>query len=214
MATVKLATLAIRTIAKPLSNGIKRQAKEHPTFRQLCISLAQGMYTVEIKLRTNILGEPARQHVRPLSETRAVENGANALAEGFLFGVAALLIIGETWRSSRSQSKRRDNIDDQLEALTSQVSSLSERMEALAENVNRRVEEDEGRQDEMRRILERVVEIGLRGGWAEFEGTPIQLPRIQHAILSAGTVAPEMPSENEQYHGVQGFDGSRNGTAS
>lgn len=27
--------------------------------------------------------------------------------------------------------------------------------------------------------MERVVEIGLRGGWAEFEGTPLTFPRIQ-----------------------------------
>jgi len=37
------------------------------------------------------------------------------------------------------------------------------------------------RNDELGRILERVVEIGLRGGWAEFEGTPLMLPRIQFA---------------------------------
>ena len=37
------------------------------------------------------------------------------------------------------------------------------------------------RNDELGRILERVVEIGLRGGWAEFEGTPLMLPRIQLA---------------------------------
>ena len=35
------------------------------------------------------------------------------------------------------------------------------------------------RNDELSRILERVVEIGLRGGWAEFEGTPLALPQIQ-----------------------------------
>ena len=35
------------------------------------------------------------------------------------------------------------------------------------------------RNDELARILERVVEIGLRGGWAEFQGTPLQIPRIQ-----------------------------------
>ena len=37
------------------------------------------------------------------------------------------------------------------------------------------------RNDELGRILERVVEIGLRGGWAEFEETPLMLPRIQLA---------------------------------
>ena len=37
------------------------------------------------------------------------------------------------------------------------------------------------RNDELTRILERVVEIGLRGGWAQFEDTPLPLPLIQLA---------------------------------
>lgn len=63
--------------------------------------------------------------------SRAIENGANALAEGFLFGVAALLIIGETWRSSRSQTKRREDVDVRLEELQNQVEGLTQRVDAL-----------------------------------------------------------------------------------
>lgn len=67
-----------------------------------------------------------------LTETcRAIENGANSLAEGFLFGVAALLILGETWRSSRSQSKRRDSIDEQLEDLSSKLQEMTTRVDSL-----------------------------------------------------------------------------------
>lgn len=109
------------------------------------------MHRGEILLRTNILGEPARQHVKPLSEARsalnslqsffpfvlhshrAIENGANALAEGFLFGVASLLILGEAWRSSRSQSKRRDSVDDQLEELSTKLHELTTRVDGFAE---------------------------------------------------------------------------------
>lgn len=63
--------------------------------------------------------------------SRAIENGANAIAEGFLFGVAAALIIGESWRSSRSSAKRRDAVDERLEELSSQVEELSSGANAL-----------------------------------------------------------------------------------
>jgi len=142
------------------------------------VSLAQRMYRTEVKLRTNILGEPAK-HVRPLSETRAIENGANALAEGFLFTVAAGLIIGETWRSSRNQSKRRDTVDDTLDDLGSKVLELTTRVDGFAKQWEERLEEERQRNDELTRILERVVEIGLRGGWAEFKDTPLQFPLIR-----------------------------------
>jgi len=116
------------------------------------------MYRTEVKLRTNLLGEPANQNVRPLSEARyvitlplplsrpkrgkhrAIENGANALAEGFLFGVAAILIIGETWRSSRSQSKRRDDVDDKLEGLSTHIQELSSRLDQSLANIEERLE--------------------------------------------------------------------------
>lgn len=76
---------------------------------------------------------------------RAIENGANALAEGFLFGVAALLIIGETWRSSRSQTKRREGVDDKLDELQTQLDGLSQRVDALVSSSDERWSEERQR---------------------------------------------------------------------
>jgi len=180
MASAKIATLLIRTLAKPISTQLKNQAKQHETFRTICVGLAQNMYKAEVKLRTNLLGETAK-HVRPLSEAKAIDNGANALAEGFLFTVAALLIIGETWRSSRNQTKRRGNVDDQLTELQTKLDILSQKVDSVAVDFDTRWSEQNERNDELTRILTRVVEIGLRGGWAEFEGTPLILPKIQLA---------------------------------
>ena len=53
------------------------------------------------------------------------------MAEGFLFAVAALLIVGESWRSSRSQSKRRDAVDEQIENLSNRIQELGESVKSL-----------------------------------------------------------------------------------
>ncbi|EJF56296.1 OPA3-domain-containing protein [Dichomitus squalens LYAD-421 SS1] len=198
MATAKIASLVIRTLAKPISNQIKAQAKQHERFRNLCVGLAQRMYQTEVRLRTNLLGEPAK-HVRPLSETKAIESGANTLAEGFLFAVAAGLILGEQYRSTRNQSKRRDAVDDQLDELKSSVESLSSRLDALARQQEERMEEESVRHDELARILQRVVEIGLRGRWAEFEGTPLPLPLID--LTKSRATSP--PTLSESANGPQ-----------
>lgn len=68
------------------------------------------------------------------------------LAEGFLFGVAAILILGETWRSSRSQSKRRDNVNDQLESLQSKFQNLNERLDVISQDFDTRWLEEKMRQ--------------------------------------------------------------------
>ena len=75
-----------------------------------------------------------------VTSRRAIENGANALAEGFLFGVAALIIVGETWRSSRSQSKRRDDVDEKLEDLSTRIQDLSSRLDQSLAGVEERLE--------------------------------------------------------------------------
>ncbi|KAF7760841.1 hypothetical protein Agabi119p4_10250 [Agaricus bisporus var. burnettii] len=166
MASLKIATLVIRTVAKPIASRIKTQAKEHDRFRTFCVDLAQLLHRSEIQLRTNILGEPTR-HVRPLSESRAIENGANFLAEGFLFTVAASLIISETWRSSRSQSKRRDTVDDQLQDLNDQVIELTGKVNTLDQKWGDEIQSVRNRNDELTRVLERILWIGLKGGWTD-----------------------------------------------
>ncbi|EJD06200.1 OPA3-domain-containing protein [Fomitiporia mediterranea MF3/22] len=175
MATTKLATLAIRTLAKPIANTIKQQAKEHETFRRWCMNLAQAKHRAEVNLRTNLLGEPAK-NIRPLSEARAIDQGADAIAEGFLFSVAALLILGETYRSSRSQAKRRDVIDDKIEDLNNRIEGLSEGVKALERRFEEQWELEKGRNEELTRVLNRIVDVGLRGGWAEFEDTSLRIP--------------------------------------
>ena len=58
---------------------------------------------------------------------RAIDNGANFLAEGFLFSVAAGLIIAEAWRSSRSESKRREGVSDKFEEMQERINGLESR---------------------------------------------------------------------------------------
>ncbi|KZV68099.1 OPA3-domain-containing protein [Peniophora sp. CONT] len=171
MATVKIGTLVIRTLAKPISNQIKMQVKNHETFRKMCVSLAQTMHRSEIRLRTKLLGEPAR-NVRPLSEAKAIDNGANFLAEGFLFSVAAGLIFAESWRSSRSESKRREGVSDSLDDLRVRLDSI----ETRAIEWEERAREAQERQDALTRVLSHIVDNGMRGGWLQLPDTPLAAP--------------------------------------
>jgi hypothetical protein len=57
-----------------------------------------------------------------------------------LFTVAAALIVGESWRSARSEARRRAGVGDALEGLVVRVGELEERVG--------RVEETEGEERE------------------------------------------------------------------
>ena len=57
---------------------------------------------------------PPKPKIKPLSETKAIETGANFISETFLFSVAAGLIMFEAWRSGRKEKNRRDKVAEQL----------------------------------------------------------------------------------------------------
>lgn len=154
MATAKIATLAIRTLAKPIATQIKHQAQSHQRFRGICISLAQFMHRIEMRLRSNLLASASasgeKTKVRPLNEAKAVTNGANALAEGFLFALAAALIMGESYRGSRSRAKQRDRTEDGLEELSMVTRALAERIGIDFNEIEKRVKEMQEVQEAVR----------------------------------------------------------------
>ncbi|TIC16663.1 OPA3-domain-containing protein [Wallemia mellicola] len=136
--STKLGSLFIRTLAKPISSSLKNQASNHESFKRVCVNVAQGLHSFEGRMRSNLLGQ--KQHnTRPLSEARAIQQGANTMSEAFLFTVAAALILGETWRSSKKESTRREDVKDKLEMLDNSVKTLClQNDELIHENDNLR----------------------------------------------------------------------------
>ncbi|KAH8090463.1 optic atrophy 3 protein-domain-containing protein [Filobasidium floriforme] len=164
MATVKLASLAIRTAAKPVASWLKSQATQHERFRTFCINWAQRMHRMEARMRLGLYNAPLGD-IKPLNETRAIQNGANNLAEVFLFGVAATLILGETYRGSRKVANRRDTVDDKLDDLREDIERLQKRWQEEEIELERRANEAEKRNAELQSIIQAVVDAGTRNGW-------------------------------------------------
>lgn len=78
MATAKLVTLAVRTLAKPIATSLKHRATQDETFRkvcstpltQICIELAQKMHRTEMRLRANLVPGSEKLKVRPLNDSK------------------------------------------------------------------------------------------------------------------------------------------------
>ncbi|GES64892.1 OPA3 domain protein [Aspergillus terreus] len=178
--TLKLSSLVIRTLSKPIANQIKAQAREHERFRRVCVSMAQGLHRLDMRLRLGTLRDTAasqrraqaeaavrkhkptsptvkteaeakaeeeaiarakaaaeeaakpapRPHIRPLSESKAIESGATFISETFLFLVAGGLIVFESWRSRRKETTRREDVASRLAEL--EESQKSERLALIA----------------------------------------------------------------------------------
>lgn len=143
---VKLGYLLVRTVAKPISSSLKKQAKDHPTFRNACIGLAQSYHRLEVRMRRRLAAkngggtlEPnsalTEQSVRPLDEQKAIELGADFFGEALVFGVAGILLVMEATRNHRAEMARRQLIEDKFEQLFSDVLQLNERHAELVSQI-------------------------------------------------------------------------------
>ncbi|KAM0792183.1 hypothetical protein ACM66B_004880 [Microbotryomycetes sp. NB124-2] len=163
MASLKIGSLLLRTLAKPIANRIKREAKEHDKFRQTTISFAQFLHRTEMTMRVKLLGETHPKHIRPLNDARAIDAGANFISESFLFAFAAAIILAESWRSRRKEQNRRDAVLDKIEQNQSEITYLK----VMLETEVKEREKSLIREREVEKIVEEIVDIGLRGGFVE-----------------------------------------------
>ncbi|KAF2270720.1 hypothetical protein CC78DRAFT_539208 [Lojkania enalia] len=180
--TLKITSLFVRTLAKPMANAIKRNAHEHERFRKLCVRFAQGLHRIDMRMRLGLLQDPAvidrqiakevaaaeaarkksqiptvkteaetkaeealtakereeirkkkeaahKPRIRPLSEAKAIEMGANFAAETFIFAVGIGVIVFEQWRQRRKAKNQRDDIREDLEELQQELKSVRAELE-------------------------------------------------------------------------------------
>ena len=71
--------------------------------------------------KDDVLAEKAKAapklRIRPLSESKAIDSGANFISEAFLFAVAGSLIVFESLRARRKESNRREDVAERLAML-------------------------------------------------------------------------------------------------
>ncbi|XP_050382129.1 OPA3-like protein [Argentina anserina] len=135
---VKLATLVLKTMCKPVANRLKKQAGLHPRYRFL-FSLSQANHRFTTNVQRRIYGHSTDVAIRPLNEEKAVLAAAELLGELFVFTVAGTALIFEVQRSSGSEARKEEQRKLELQAmkqrdeeLEREVQQLKKQLEQLA----------------------------------------------------------------------------------
>ncbi|KAK9284981.1 hypothetical protein L1049_024163 [Liquidambar formosana] len=128
---LKLGTLALRTVCKPIANRLKKEAGLHPKFRQYIINIAQANHRFTTKMQRNIYGHAKNAKIRPLNEERAVQAAADLLGELFVFTVAGAAVIFEVQRSSRSEAIKEEQRKQELQEMKQKDEDLTREVELL-----------------------------------------------------------------------------------
>lgn len=117
--------------------AVKKKKAEAPTVRT---EAEQKAYDAEVAQEKDKASEKVKAtspKIRPLSESRAIELGANFISESFIFGVAAGLLIWDSWRSRRKENSRREDVADRLEALEAAEAQGHQERESLRAEILR-----------------------------------------------------------------------------
>ena len=130
----------------------------------------------------NKVKKPRR--IRPLSEEKAIDTGANFISETFLFMVAGGLIVVESFRSRRKENNRREDVAEQLEILNEE--------NRMREEADRKHEEERRRHEEEIRELKELIKISRSTDGAI--GAQLKVPG---AAKSPSTSSAESQSDEQ-----------------
>ncbi|WVY92579.1 hypothetical protein V8G54_031667 [Vigna mungo] len=132
---LKLGTLALKTLSKPVASRLKQQAAFHPRFRQLIVNMAQTNHQITTRMQRRIYGHATDVEIRPLNEEKAVQAAVDLIGELFVFSVAGVLLIFEVQRSSRSEARKEELRKQELEAVRQKNENLAEEVELLKQRI-------------------------------------------------------------------------------
>lgn len=98
----------------------KKHRHEAPTVKTEAQTKADEVAETKAKERGSEKPKEAlskKPKIRPLSEAKAIDSGANFVSETFLLAVGIALILGENWRKGRQETSRREDVADRIKEL-------------------------------------------------------------------------------------------------
>lgn len=123
------------TAASQRQAAAAAEARKHklssPTVRNAADTKAAEDAEAKAKAAAEEAAKPHHYRIRPLSESKAIESGANFISESFLFLVAGGLILFESWRSRNKESTRREGVEGRLADLEQSEKAAREALVAL-----------------------------------------------------------------------------------
>ncbi|XP_024993220.1 OPA3-like protein [Cynara cardunculus var. scolymus] len=128
---MKLGTLALRTLSKPIAVRLKKEAAINPNFRTAIMAVAQANHRFTTTVQRRIYGRDTDVKIRPLDEERAVQVAGDLIGELFVFTVAGAVVIFEVQRSARSEAKKEEARKKEIEIMRQRDENLAKQMELL-----------------------------------------------------------------------------------
>jgi len=140
MPMIKLGALFVKQLEKPVVRMAKNYAKDHELFGRLLSGSAQQFNRTEQRVRMRILGWKGEVDVKPLSDSQALDLGAQLLGECLVFGTAVGLITLEYQRSKAKERKKEAELAKEFSNLHGQITLLKCDIVGIREEIAHQME--------------------------------------------------------------------------
>lgn len=121
----KLASLLVKTLAKPLSKRIKTQFSRNNTTKAILIGIGQTSHSVTSRMQIWSAGYRVKK-ISPLEPEKALQDGAEFVGESFIFFVSGYLVVWEYRRSNESTQEKNEKLQAKLNALDERLSAVED----------------------------------------------------------------------------------------
>eukprot|EP00210_Caulerpa_lentillifera_P002513 g2410.t1 len=158
---VKVFSLALRTISKPLGHQFQNRALQHPGFRKRAIALAQILHRMEVYITRGAEGKESRAFVGAISDEKAMDLAAKVVSEGFVFTVAVVMLTWEysrSWKADAAKKLLLEQKEEQLRQTAIQERQLLQKEnEQQTEMIQKLVDRLEIVEHDMKRLREERI---------------------------------------------------------
>ncbi|KNC84707.1 hypothetical protein SARC_03081 [Sphaeroforma arctica JP610] len=113
----------VRQLSKPVAATIKSSVIEHPVLRGIIVRAAQSFHRLDLRIRLRWQGAKAT-NIKPLSEAKALQTGADVFSELFVYGIASTVLLYEYKRSSEKEANKDRQLAEALNEIAERVEQL------------------------------------------------------------------------------------------
>lgn len=157
----------------------------------------------EARKREDKRKEKRKPKIRPLSEAKAIETGANFFSEMFIYMVGVGLIGFEYFRSRSKESSRRDDVTDRLGELEESEKAARRALVDLEREILRLQSEKDSGRAQHRILQSKVWQLEEKEEREEEEKSRGWLTRLMNYINVGQSgqetkLAPEMGQSSDQ----------------
>lgn len=118
----KLLALTMKTLSKPIAQGIKSRAVYNSIFKKICISV--GEFSNKTTYNLNKFVNRYKVPYRPIDNEHAVNKGADMLGEIVVYSIAGVLIVEEYARTTIQKKHNEQAMQDRLDTMEKNIEKI------------------------------------------------------------------------------------------